>query len=711
MNRLINESSPYLLQHAHNPVDWYPWSEEALQKAKDENKPIIVSIGYATCHWCHVMEKQSFENEAIAAYMNQHFVCIKIDREERQDLDSIYMEAVQAMGVNGGWPLNVFLMPDTKPFYGGTYYPPEHWLHLLHQIVKTFELQPDKLAKSSEQLTEIINRSEIEKYGIKAEKRKFDRENLDKIAQSLAKHYDKQKGGMGQAPKFPMPSIYLFLLRYVAISENETDFHQVLLTLISMAYGGIYDQIGGGFSRYATDNEWNIPHFEKMLYDNGQLVSLYSEAYSLLDTLETDNKAYTEELKQLFKNVVYETIAFVKRELIGKRGNFYCALDADSEGIEGKFYVWTKDELEDTGLQNLELFKKYYNVSEDEEGNWEHGYNILFRTQSDSKFAESHGITLEELQSQVQMWKKILLMQRDARIRPIRDDKTITAWNALMLKGLCDAYNVFGEQEFLDLAANNAKFLLDEMINPDILQWQSFYKSPLKIDNNVQMNNANIGLFHNFKKGRGTLNGYLDDYALVIQAFIAYYQICFEEKWLYVAKALANYTIKNFYDQKEKMFFYTDRNAEKLIARKKEIFDNVIPASNSVMATNLHFLHLYFEKAEYQQIADDMLSSMTPLLEKEARYLSNWACLYTYYVQPTAEVVISGKEAPEKVKELKKYYVPNKIIALTTTQSKLPLLIDRPANEKTLIYVCRNKVCLLPTGEIRRALELLNVKV
>ncbi len=691
MNRLSHETSPYLLQHSHNPVDWYAWGMEALEKAKTENKPILVSIGYATCHWCHVMERESFENQTIAAYMSENFVCIKIDREERQDLDTIYMSAVQAMGVNGGWPLNVFLMPDTKPFYGGTYFPPDNWLHLLNQIIKTFEVQPDKLQKSAEELTQIINQSEVKKYGITVREHEYTKENLYTIAHNLVKYYDTQKGGVGQAPKFPMPSIYLFLLRYVAISKDEQAFQQTLLTLISMAYGGIYDQIGGGFSRYATDNEWNIPHFEKMLYDNGQLISLYSEAYSLLDSFETDNKNYSEELKTMFKNIVYETITFVKRELTGKEGNFYCALDADSEGIEGKFYVWTKDELEDTGLENIELFKKYYNVIDDENGNWEHGRNILFRTQSDSEFAKKEGINLEILQQNVAIWKKILLAQRSHRIRPILDDKTLTAWNALMLKGLCDAYSVFGEQEFYDLALGNANFLFTKMINTEI----------------SEQNNSI--LWHSYKNGKTTLNAYLDDYALVIQAFTAFYQVSFEEKWLHTANELTSYTIANFYDKTEKMFFYTDGNAEKLIARKKEIFDNVIPASNSIMAINLQRLALYFENSEYQQIADDMLSAMTPLLEKETHYLSNWACLYTYYVQPTAEVAISGKDCVKKVQELTKNYFPNKIIAATKTESKLPLLIDRPANsnDETLIYVCRNKVCLLPTKNVADALELL----
>jgi hypothetical protein len=696
MNRLSHETSPYLLQHAHNPVDWYAWGNEALQKAQTENKPILISIGYATCHWCHVMERESFENQEIANYMNENFVCIKIDREERQDIDNIYMEAIQAMGVNGGWPLNVFLLPNTKPFYGGTYYPADKWLYLLQQITKTFIVQPEKLHTSAEQLSEIINRSEIEKYGIKPIKNAFSVQYLQQAVTNLAKHFDTQKGGMGQAPKFPMPSIYLFLLRHIAITKDEKAFQQTLLTLISMAYAGIYDQIGGGFSRYATDDAWNIPHFEKMLYDNGQLISLYSEAYSLLGTFETDNPIYTEELKDLFKKVVYETIAFVERELLGNSGNFFCALDADSEGIEGKFYVWTKDELEDTGLENLDIFKKYYNIATDpeteEEGNWEHGYNILFRTQSDSNFAKSENISFEKLQKQVEIWKKVLLAQRNHRIKPTLDDKTLSSWNGLMLKGLCDAYMVFGDKKFYALAEKNAKFLLETMINSD-KNSNPLHQEPY--------------LWHSYKNGKTSLFAYLDDYSLVIQAFIAFYQISFEENYLQMADKLTKYVLANFYDAKEKMFFYTDAQGEKLIARKKEIFDNVIPSSNSIMATNLHTLALYFENANYQQIADDMLQAMTPLITKEPRYLSNWACLYTKYITGTAEVAISGENAFEIVQKLTKHYIPNKIIALSKTSSKLPLLVDRPAQKETLIYVCKNKVCLLPTKDVETAINLL----
>jgi uncharacterized protein YyaL (SSP411 family) len=677
-NNLIHETSPYLLQHAYNPVNWYAWGEAALQKAKAENKPIIVSIGYATCHWCHVMERESFENQEIAALMNKYFVCIKIDREERQDLDSIYMEAVQAMGINGGWPLNVFLLPDSKPFYGGTYYPPQHWSHLLNQVAKAFENQADELQKSAEKLVSIINTSEIEKYGIAAVQREFNLDKLKGIAQNLAKHYDTKSGGCGTAPKFPMPSIYLFLLRYIALTKDEQAFQQTMLTLIAMAYGGIYDQIGGGFSRYATDENWIIPHFEKMLYDNGQLISLYSEAYNLLNTFETDKPSYTAELKTLFKNVVYDSIRFVKRELTGTKGNFYCALDADSEGIEGKFYVWTDEQLNDTGLQDLDLFKKYYNISPNEEGNWEHGYNILFRTQADGVFAKNEGLSLAELEQKVAVWKKILLAQRADRIRPICDDKTLTAWNALMLKGLCDAFQVFGEQEFYDLALQNAAFLYETMIN-------------------------GTQIWHTYKDGKTSLQGYADDYALVIEAFMAFYAISFEEKYLFKAQALMDYAIENFFDTKEQFFFYTDQKAEKLIARKKELFDNVIPASNSMMANNLYLLSLFFERKDYRKIADSMLAAVTPLLEKEVRYLSNWACLYTSYLTPTVEIAISGSNFRALAKKMQQTYYPNKILVATEKISKLPLLVQRDAQTDTLIYVCRNQTCLLPVKTVEEA--------
>lgn len=674
-NRLIHESSPYLLQHAYNPVDWYAWGQEALQKAKQEDKPIIVSIGYSACHWCHVMEKESFENEGIGKYMSDNFVCIKVDREERPDVDQIYMDAVQAMGLNGGWPLNVFLMPDAHPFYGGTYFPPQNWGQLIQQIIHAFRQNREQLAQSAEGFREALNESEVEKYGLvaaeNADNSFANSVQLQQMYQSIEKKFDKQLGGVGNAPKFPMPSIYLFLLRYYEHTKDETALAQVELTLQAMAKGGIYDQIGGGFARYSVDSEWFAPHFEKMLYDNGQLISLYSEAYSL-----THN--------ELYKKVVYETIAFVKRELTSPEFGFYAALDADSEGIEGKFYAWTDQEFSEVfeNEEDKRLAKAYFGVVPD--GNWEHGLNILHCSLSDILFAQKHELTEIALTEKVAGWKQKLLEAREPRIRPSMDDKILCSWNALMLKGLCDAYTAFGDAAFLDLALKNANFIQQKMT-------------------------VGEKLYRNYKHGKSTILAYLEDYALVIQAYTSLYQVCFDEKWLYEANRLMQYTIKHFYDEKEELFYYTDDSAEKLIARKKEIFDNVISASNSVMANNLYLLGILLDNRAYHSFAKKMLGRINVLLQKEVRYLANWACLYTYYLKPTVEIAISGKELKKFAQEIHYQYFPNKVIVGTESKSSLPLLEMRDAkSDKTFIYVCRNKTCLLPVATVGEALAQLN---
>lgn len=671
-NRLIHESSPYLLQHAYNPVDWYAWGQEALQKAKQEDKPIIVSIGYSACHWCHVMEKESFENEGIGKYMSENFVCIKVDREERPDIDQIYMDAVHAMGLNGGWPLNVFLMPDARPFYGGTYFPTKNWGQLIQQITHAFHQNRAQLEESAEGFREALNQSEVEKYGLslpitEAAHQYFSINQLAQMYLSIEKKFDRELGGVGNAPKFPMPSIYLFLLRYYQLTKDESALAQVELTLQGMANGGIYDQIGGGFARYSVDSEWFAPHFEKMLYDNGQLVSLYSEAYSV-----TKN--------HLYKKVVYQTIDFIKRELTSSEFGFYAALDADSEGIEGKFYVWTETEFDEVfdNEEDRKLAKKYFNVTAD--GNWEHGVNILYK--KPTSISENDNSIWEE--EKIKIWQEKLFRAREPRIRPSLDDKILCSWNALMLKGLCDAYAAFGEEEFLVLALKNANFIQQKMT---------------------------IGeqLFRNYKNNKSTILAYLEDYALVIQAYIALYQVCFEEKWLYEANRLMQYTIQHFYDKEEELFFYTDDSAEKLIARKKEIFDNVISASNSVMATNLYWLGILLDNRIYRSFSEKMLIKINILLQKEVRYLANWACLYTYYLQPTFEIAISGKDLKENAQIIHSQYIPNKVIVGTERRSSLPLLEMREAKpDKTMIYVCKNKTCLLPVSTVTEALAQLN---
>ncbi|WP_018477322.1 thioredoxin domain-containing protein [Pontibacter roseus] len=667
-NRLIHESSPYLLQHAYNPVDWHPWGEEALQKAKQEDKPILVSIGYAACHWCHVMEHQSFEHEKIAQIMNEHFVCIKVDREERPDVDAIYMETLHAMGVNGGWPLNVFLTPESKPFYGGTYFTPQQWVNLLLSIADTYKNKREELHDTAEQFMQHLNQSELEKFGLQKADAQTSEEEFQLMFTNLSQRFDKKHGGLGEAPKFPMPTNYLFLLRYFYHTQDEAALKHLNLTLHEMAYGGIYDQVGGGFARYSVDAEWLVPHFEKMLFDNGQLVSLYSEAYQLTKD-------------PLYKDVVYETITFIERELMSEEGGFYSSLDADSEGVEGKFYVFTKDELQDIIGEEEPVFSKYYHATAT--GNFEHGQNILHRRISDAHFAKENELELEVLEEMVKSWKEKLLEARAKRVRPGLDDKILCSWNALMLKGLADAYYTFGNKHFLELAIQNANFLLQHLKQGD-------------------------RLYHNYKEGKATITGFLEDYALLIRALIRVYEITFDEKWLQEAKQLTEYTLSHFFDEAEGMFFFTDDNAEKLIARRKEIFDNVIPSSNSVMATNLHFLSLYFDEERYRQLSDAMLARVRPLVVKEPSHLSNWAMLYYHKLKPTAEVAIVGPETPEMRSEISSFYIPNMLLAGTEQTSELPLLQDREAIQgKTTLYVCYNRTCQLPVHSPAEALKQL----
>ena len=522
-NRLSQETSPYLLQHAHNPVDWYPWGEEALQKAKAEQKPILVSIGYAACHWCHVMERESFENPQIAEVMNAHFICIKVDREERPDVDQVYMDAVHAMGVQGGWPLNVFLNPDAKPFYGGTYFPPRNWVQLLTSIGQAYQGEHRaELDASAEEFTRVLQASDLEKYGTEATTPIVTDEQFGLLLANLGGKFDRQWGGLDRAPKFPMPSVWRFLLRAHALTGSVDLLQQVNLTLHELAWGGIYDQAGGGFARYSVDAQWLVPHFEKMLYDNGQLVSLYAEAYQV-----TKN--------ELYRTVVYDTVEFVRRELTSPEGGFYSSLDADSEGQEGKFYVFTKDELRAILGDEEPLFSAYYNCTV--LGNWEHGQNILHRRQSDDDFASAHEIAPQVLAELLIGWKEKILAARAQRVRPGLDDKILTSWNALMLNGLVDAYRAFGYEYFLKLALNNAHF----------------------IQKNLRQGPR---LWRNYKAGRATITGFLEDYALLIQAYLNLYEATFDARWLREAETLTSYVQENFFDSSENLFFYTDATSE-----------------------------------------------------------------------------------------------------------------------------------------------------
>lgn len=676
-NRLIHETSPYLQQHAHNPVDWYPWGEEALSKARDENKPIIVSIGYSACHWCHVMERESFEKEQVAAVMNAGFVCIKVDREERPDVDSIYMDALHAMGGRGGWPLNVFLMPDAKPFYGVTYLPAQNWVQLLRSVQNAFLNHYDDLVKSAEGFTENMLIKESDKYQLEGAEGECKLEDLHAMFETIQQHFDTEKGGMDRAPKFPMPSIYKFLLRYYALTQNPEALRQVELSLNRIALGGIYDHVGGGWARYSVDDEWFIPHFEKMLYDNGQLLSIYSEAYTL-----TKN--------ELYKSRVYETIGWLEREMFNPEGGFYSALDADSEGVEGKFYIWTQAELKSVLGDDFEWFSKLYNIRA--AGNWEHGYNHLHLTTppQPSPVREGERITPSltgEGWGGVQYKNALqkLFKARESRIRTGLDDKVLASWNGLVLKGLTDAYRAFGEDKFRTLALKNAYFLKEKMTA------------------------SNHQLWHSYKNGKATIVAFLEDYASVIDGYTGLYQATFEEEWLDEALKLTAYVIENFYDVEDELFYFTDKNAEDLIARKKEIFDNVMPASNSLMAHNLYALGMIVDHAAYVELADWMLSKMKRSLLTDVQWVTNWAALYALRTQPTAEIALVGKDMESCRKELETYFWPNKIVVGTTTSSDLPLLEGRMAKDDlTTIYVCFNKTCQLPVHTVEQAWIQLN---
>jgi uncharacterized protein YyaL (SSP411 family) len=651
-NRLINTTSPYLLQHAYNPVDWFEWGADALEKAKKEDKPILVSIGYSSCHWCHVMERECFEKEEIAAIMNEHFVCIKVDREERPDIDQIYMESVQAMQQHGGWPLNVFLTPDQKPFYGGTYFPPAAWVNVLQQLSVAFRQRRKEIDESAEDLRKHLQTSDLQRFANVPDSEKFKRSTLDAMFIALEKRFDKTWGGMDKAPKFVMPTIWMFMLRYFHLSGKQEALDMVVMTLEKMTKGGLYDQVGGGFSRYSVDAEWFAPHFEKMLYDNAQLLSLYSEAYAI-----TKN--------EIFRDVVYETVKWLKREMMHPEGGFYSALDADSEGVEGKFYTWTREELKSALGDDFDQAAKFFQINED--GNWEHGRNILL--QPDDAVTDT---------SVIKRWREKLLHIRSTRIRPGLDDKILAGWNAMTVQGLIDAYRAFGDPQLLQIATKNIEFLESRLI-------------------------ADGKVYRAFKDKHSETEGFLEDYAFVIQAYASLYQVTFSESTLMKAKRWCEYTLTNFHDPGEGYFHFS--SSDKLIARKKEVFDNVIPSSNSVMARNLNNLGTLLDLDDWKKMSIEMTSKLANLIEAEPGYMSNWGVLLTEMVAGLAEVVISGPDNENMRKELHGHYHPFSLTLGTQGISTLPLLVGRESKDaKTLVYVCFNKTCKLPVDNVRKAI-------
>ena len=670
-NDLVNETSPYLLQHAYNPVNWKAWNEDSLEEAKEQNKLIVISIGYASCHWCHVMEEESFENDSIARIMNDNFINIKVDREERPDVDKVYMNAVQLMTGKGGWPLNCIALPDGKPVFGGTYFTKEQWSKILKDVSKLYKENPQKVEEYAQRVTEGIQTSEL--ITLNKEEAVFKNEEIIAAINLSAEQLDTINGGFKGAPKFPMPNTLDYLLRYQYHFNKPELFKYIKKSLTKMAYGGIYDQIGGGFSRYSVDNRWHIPHFEKMLYDNAQLVSVYS-------------KAYLQDKNELYKAIVKETLAFVNDELNANNGAFYSSLDADSKNEnneleEGIFYTWTKQELKAL-IKDYKLFANYYNVNTT--GFWENDLYVLIRDQSVTEFAKKNKLTKDELKEKIADWKSILNVARNKRRKPNLDDKILTSWNALMLQGYVDAYKAFDQKEYLNKAVKIAEFILHNQLRSD------------------------GGLNRNFKDGKSTINGYAEDYATVIQAFISLHEVSLDEKWLIISKEIMEYAIIHFYDSTSGMFFYTSKEDPSLIARKTEVIDGVISSSNSIIGNSLFKLGHYFYDQKMIKISKQMLNNLKIEIIKNPMGYSNWLHLMTNFTQPFYEVVVVGKNANTITKEFYKNYFPNILISASNKDSELPLLEFKYIDGETLIYVCVNGTCKLPLADISKAIKSIN---
>lgn len=671
-NDLIHETSPYLLQHAHNPVNWKPYNDAALQQAKKEKKLIIISIGYAACHWCHVMEHESFEDIEVAEVMNKNYISIKVDREERPDVDQTYINAVQLMTGSAGWPLNVITLPDGRPVWGGTYFRKSDWINALEQIQEVYKKEPEKIIAYANRLEQGIKSMDL--IELNTEDVDLTQFPTADIIKNFSERFDTKNGGFRGAPKFMMPNNFEFLLRQAVESNDETLLNYVTLSLDKMAYGGLYDQLGGGFSRYSTDEKWHVPHFEKMLYDNAQLVSLYSNAYLVTK-------------KPLYKEVVEETLDFIALDLTNKEGGFYSSLDADSNNKDGKleegaFYVFTQEELEDLLEDDFKIFREYYNVNS--YGKWEHNNYVLIRKKTNLEIEKEFNISHETLQQKKKSWKQTLLNYRNNRPKPRLDDKTLTSWNAMMLKGYIDAYKTFNNQEYLDIALRNAEFLAK---------------------NQLQKNGA---LFHNYKDGKSTINGFLEDYAFTIEAFISLYQVTLDEKWLNLSKEMTDYSILNFFDEEKHMFYFTSKEDPVIVSRNFEYRDNVIPASNSVMAKNLYKLSKYFDEPRFNEISKQMLKNVLAEVESYPSGFSNWLDLLSNFQNNFFEIVVVGDSASEKIQEFYSHYLPNTILAASNVENNAPLFKNRFVQDETLIYICENNTCKIPVKDSEIAIKSLN---
>lgn len=656
-NQLSKESSPYLIQHAHHPVHWLPWSNAAFEEAKRMNKMVLISIGYSACHWCHVMAHECFEDQEVADLMNAHFINIKVDREERPDVDQVYMSAVQLMTQRGGWPLNCITLPDGRPIYGGTYFPKEQWIHVLKSLVYTFQNDHAKVEEYASKLHEGLSVNEL--ITIPQDEPNIQSEKLVELVVRWKKQFDWMEGGMSRAPKFPMPNNYLYLLSHGVYFKDEKLLEFVRLTLDKMAFGGIYDQIGGGFTRYSVDMIWKVPHFEKMLYDNAQLMELYALGFH---SLHVDG----------YRQIVEEIFTWLQREMKDDSGAYYSALDADSEGEEGKYYCWNEGELKSIIQTDYLLFADYYSVSN--RGYWEDDKFIPLKTQSDSAFAKKWNLNLEVLQDKVSDWKSLLLSERQKRVAPGLDHKCLTSWNAQLIKGLCQAYNSLHQEEYLLEARKIGKWILSSQLQ------------------------SNGKLFHVNTNGVPSIQGFLEDYAHAIDAFIQLYQRTGEISWLEQAKNWALLVEEEFMHPESKMCYFTSNDSQ-LVVRKMELHDNVIPSSNSVMARNFYRLGTYFREERWTEIARQMLANMYDGMETYGSGYSNWAHLLLDMNQGLAEVHIMEVQTHETVT-----WPENTLLSY---HKEIPM----SASYAPGIYVCTKGTCYPALSTLKAATKLITEEI
>jgi len=686
MNRLKDETSPYLLQHADNPVDWYPWGDEAFKVAKENDKPILLSVGYSACHWCHVMAHESFEDEATAQIMNELYVNVKVDREERPDVDDIYMQAVQAMTRHGGWPMTVFMFPDGRPFYGGTYFPdaPRHGMPAFTQVLQAvhdaYVNRRDELEKQADNLHEALQRDVL---GIgRDDDSGLTTDMLDASAQKIMSNFDEQYGGFGNAPKFPQPMTLEFLLRYYDRTGDGNALNVVLHTLRQMANGGMYDQIGGGFARYSVDEMWLVPHFEKMLYDNAQLSRIYLHAYQVTGD-------------EFFKDIAVEVYDYILREMTAPDGGFYSATDADSEGEEGKFFVWTIDELKEAlapieddlpNASNIAI--EYFGMTP--RGNFE-GSNILYVPNDKATVAERLDMTVEELDNAITAIKDRLYASRTSRVHPGLDDKVLTSWNGMMLASLAEAGRVLERDDYLASAERAGEFLLESMVD------------------------ENGRLYRTHKDGRSKLNGYLEDYANLIDALLELYQSTFVEKWFAEARRLADVVLEHFTTD-DGGFYDTSDDHETLITRPRNLQDNAVPSGNAMMAKQLLRLAAYTGEGDYDEAGRTVLRTLTDAMAQYPSAFAESLNATDMLVNGLAEVAIVGNPTHAETKAvfdvLRRPYRPNVITALARGNQDehelIPLLSYRVQREdKPTVYVCRNFMCQMPVTSAEETRQLL----